>query len=321
MNAPIPKLEGRIAHFQPLLDRLLAKNAAQRPQSGAQLIREIDAIEKGFDYDNTREFPAHNETIIRPSMRKAAAPAQAASVPLGSEAATVMMAAASAPAAVQESDSSSSPVVRIAAAVGLLAVMGGGGWWYSAQSAAEAQAVHVAAEIAAGKAAFSRQALTVPADDNALAHYREALSVQPDNAQAQAGMVEIAAALQAQIQAAIAARDFAKVEPLLRQLAAVPGESQTVADLRKALTMAQAEVPRPLATSVRLPEKINAVVTVAPAVADSLQRLRISGMLGSARQALDDGDAAAAIQRYEQVLRIDPQNSEARSGLKKAKAR
>lgn len=340
MNAPIPKLEGRIAHFQPLIDRLLAKNAAQRPQSGAQLIREIDAIEKGFDYDNTREYPAHSDTIMRPSLRKAAAsaPAPAAAVPVGSDDATVMMAAASAPptsapvtarsgeekAAEEKAAGVASPVGKMAAVVGLLAVLGGGGWWYSMHSATAEQAVKVAAEIEAGKAAFSRQALTAPADDNALAHYRQALALQPDNAAAKAGLTEIAAALQAQAQAAISARDFAKAEQLLTQLAEASADAQSVADLRKSLAAAQAEAAKPVVATARVSEKSDTVATVAASSGagdSSLQRLRISGMLGSARQALEDGDEAVAIQRYEQVLKIDPQNSEARSGLKKAKAR
>lgn len=335
MNAPIPKLEGRIAHFQPLIDRLLAKNAAQRPQNGAQLIREIDAIEKGFDYDNAREYPAHSDTIMRPSLRKAAAtsPATAAPVPVGSDDATVLQTAAPAPAAsapvsaqanAVKDSGGSSPVGKIAAALGLLAVLGGGGWWYSTQSAAEAQAVKVAAEIEAGKAAFSRQALTAPADDNALAHYRQALALQPDNAVAKTGLTEIAAALQAQAQAAISARDFAKAEQLLTQLVDASADAQSVADLRKALVTAQAADVKPVVATVRAAEKSGTVATVAaPSGAgdNSLQRLRISGMLGSARQALEDGDEAVAIQRYEQVLKIDPQNSEARSGLKKAKAK
>ena len=181
----------------------------------------------------------------------------------------------------------------------------------------------MAAEIAAGKAAFSRQALTAPADDNALAHYRQVLALQPDNAAAKAGVTEIEAALQAQAAAAISARDFARAEQLLAQTVEVSGEGQAAADLRKVLAAAKAEPVKPVVASTPVSEKSRAVkVVAAPAAGagDSLQRLRISGMLGSARQALDDGDAAAAIQRYEQVLKIDPQNGEARSGLKKAKA-
>lgn len=77
MNAPIPKLEGRIAHFQPLVDRLLAKQTTQRPRTGAQVIREIDALEKGFDFEGARELPEHDQTIARPAAGRKPVPVAA----------------------------------------------------------------------------------------------------------------------------------------------------------------------------------------------------------------------------------------------------
>ncbi|MGH8492607.1 MAG: serine/threonine-protein kinase [Moraxellaceae bacterium] len=332
MNAPIPKLEGRVAHFQPLVDRLLAKNAAQRPQSGAQLVREVDAIEQGFDYDAPRETDSHNDTLVRPSIRKtasASAPAAMAPAPVtsGSDDATVMVAAAVTPqaaATVAASTAQPSSTGKLLVTAGLLLVLGGGGWWYSQHSAAAAQAAQLAtqvtAELEAGRAAFVRQSLTEPAADNALAHYRAVLALQPDNAAAKAGIAEIADALQAQARAALAARNAQKAEPLIASLDVLAPGSPAAAELRQALSALGTERPPALA-SLAAPAGQRQEKTVVAAQGDSLQRLRISGMLGSARQALEDGDAEAAIHRYQQVLQIDSQNAEARAGLRQAKAR
>lgn len=46
--------------------------------------------------------------------------------------------------------------------------------------------------VAKGDLALTKDRLTVPANDNALLHYRQALALDPDNAQAQAGIKRVA---------------------------------------------------------------------------------------------------------------------------------
>lgn len=326
MNAPIPKLEGRMAHFQPLIDRLLAKNAAQRPQSGAQVIREVEALEKGFDFDSAPAVPAHEQTIIRPAARKAAAVA-APAVPPASDDATVLTPVASPVLAADAK--SAAPTGKIVAAVLAVAVLGGGGWWFTRTPAPDAATVQATQELAAAKAALARHALVPPAQDNALGHYRQVLALQPENAEARDGLQKVATELQTQAYGALAARKVEDAEALLRQAEEIAPGNAGLADLGKALAAAKAADAQSSqdlrAARQERREEVRQVVAEKVATAasgnDSLQRLRISGMLGSARQALDDGDAAAAIARYQQVLKIDPQNREAHEGLKQAKAR
>jgi serine/threonine-protein kinase len=47
INAPIPRLPPELAHLQPLLDSLMAKDPGARPQTGAELVRRIDALLTG----------------------------------------------------------------------------------------------------------------------------------------------------------------------------------------------------------------------------------------------------------------------------------
>lgn len=341
MNAPVPKLEGRLAHFQPLLDRLLAKQAAQRPQSGAQLIREIEALEKGFDFSVTSETPAQSETVLRPIARKPAAPKP--SQPQDDNATVLSPSAASHPAV--QPPSVTPPASRktgIAAAVALvLALGGGGGWWLQhnaeVQAQAEALSTRIEAELGAANAAMSRNALTTPAEDSALAHYLQVLALDPAHPEAAAGLQKIVSALQMQASGALAAGRIAEAEALLAEVRTITPESPVIHALQTAIADARAAEAKaaeakaaetatatvqPVAARVQPRQEAPAVreQTVANAP-DALARLRISGMLGSAQRALDDGDATTAIQRYEQVLKLDPNNREAREGLRQARAR
>ena len=47
LNADIPRLPASLANLQPLLDGLMAKDAKDRPQTGAALVRQIDALLAG----------------------------------------------------------------------------------------------------------------------------------------------------------------------------------------------------------------------------------------------------------------------------------
>lgn len=286
MNAPIPKLEGRIAHFQPLIDRLLAKNAAQRPQNGAQLIREIEALEKSFDFEGGHGAPEDDHTMIRPAARKAApaSMARAVAVPLSADSdATVLSPVArsaitadlkpqveAGAATAGSPDGGKSGAGKMAAVVALV-VLAGGGWWFG-RSPAESSVV-----AQAGKpltAANAPTATITAGGDNAAA--------LPD------------------AQKAVAAEK--------------PAEIKQSTDLRTARQERRED------TRGAVTEHVASVKAATPE-ADPLVRLRVSGMLGSARQALDDGDAATALARYQQVLAIDPDNREARDGLRQAKAK
>jgi serine/threonine protein kinase len=48
-KAPIPKLPGRIAHLQPLIDTLMAKDVAERPANAADVGRLIEFALSGME--------------------------------------------------------------------------------------------------------------------------------------------------------------------------------------------------------------------------------------------------------------------------------
>ncbi|MCC2638792.1 MAG: hypothetical protein K0Q68_2511 [Moraxellaceae bacterium] len=347
MNAPVPRLEGRLAHFQPLIDRLLAKQPGQRPQSGAQVIREIDALEKSFDFSAAEPAPSQSETLLRPSLRRAAA---ATPAPAADDAGATVLSPVASPAVPMEKPAPAvhepvKPDAKPASArgglvivIGLAVVLaGGGGWWALRQTEADALSLQVRTGLEAGAAALARDALVSPPADNALAHYRAVLAMQPGSPEATAGIRKIVTTLQAQAYAAVDEGRLEVADRLLAQASAIePGEAGHPA-LQRAITAARiaaskgAPVQRPALQAAEAPVRVapppqvratsGEVVQAAAAAPDALARLRIGGMLGSARGALEEGDAATAIQRYEQVLKLDPGNREASEGLRQARAR
>ncbi|MDP2229231.1 MAG: protein kinase [Moraxellaceae bacterium] len=283
MNAPIPKLEGRLAHFQPLLDRLLAKQAAQRPQNGTELIREIEALEAGFDFDLKPAAAADQATVVRPAMRATVAPKGE----LADDATVVAPSAAAHPPMAQTADKPTrAPLAAAMAAV--LVLMAGGGWWWSGQSSSS------------DRIAEPVPATVVPAAEE----LPSALSV-----------------LKAQVRAALAANDLDVAERHLKEAYALEGADAELLPLQMALDVARQaaveRVARERRQSVRSEQR---EVPVAPS-SDPLRRLKVRGMLGSAQQALEDGDVQTAIARYQQLLQLEPGNSEAKAGLRQAQAR
>lgn len=351
MNAPIPRLEGRLAHFQPLVDRLLAKQPGQRPQSGAQVIRELDALEKSFDFGAAGEPALAGDTVVRPAMRRGGTDAPPAPLPAQGSAADATVVApalvkpAPVAAAVAEAAPPAPPPARSGsggkiAAIALVAALAGAGWWSLREPAVAPQPVDpqlakVTAELEAGAAALARNALVVPEADSALAHYRNALALQPGSAEAQAGIRRVVAGLQSQAYAALAGKRFDEAQRLLAQASEIDPSEAGNAPLQRAIAEARLARAVPAEATVaaqpvalrREPPAGAAIVehearpAPASSAPDQLARLRIGGMLGSARRALDDGDAATAIQRYEQVLKLDPANREARDGLREARSR
>ncbi|HET8731568.1 MAG TPA: protein kinase [Moraxellaceae bacterium] len=361
MSAPVPRLDGPLAHFQPLMDRLLAKQPGQRPQSGAQLIREIEALEKSFDFAGA-STDLEGATALRPAVRRpvvpaapatpaAASPSEAGSRPQvapASAADVTMVAPVARPSAPRAGSAAvvapAAPVSsgrgRLIAVVGLAAALAAGGaWWAIQRSAVSAHEARLGVELQAGSVALSRNALVAPATDNALLHFRNALAMEPANAAARDGIRNVVSGLQSQAYAAIDARRFDEADHLLAQASEIDpadagqaplqkaiAEARTNAGNQAAMRASQAQVP---ATAAQPETRLERRAEIREALRESRQggapdalvRLRIGGMLGSAHRALEDGDTATAIQRFEQVLRLDPTNREAKEGLRQAHGR
>lgn len=134
--------------------------------------------------------------------------------------------------------------------------------------------------------AESRGALFEPAGANAVALYREALSITPDNAEAELGLERIAAALRDWTLAAVERGDKATAERYLAEYEQLPHRSRDLDRLR---------------------ERVAVLDEVLPLLA------RAAGQMRAGNLVEPEGDNALA--SWRQVLELDPGNQLADAGL------
>lgn len=272
LNAPIPRLEGRVAHFQLLIDRLLAKQPAQRPQTGTQLIKDIEALEASYRFDQDEVVGANEATAFRPSVMAEGQDAtvlQAASVP-------------SAPKSASPAPGSRKPLMAAVAGLAVVAVAGGA--WYGLREPAPT--------MAAASAVATPAVTATPAE--AAPPVVEAEPTPP----------------------AIAVTTPAPTPDVVT----VPVPAEPVLERRRPLAEKRAE--RVEKRRERIEKRLEQVAAqpVASPADDPLKRIRINGLLGGAESALENNDPQSALQKYRQVLELDPRNREAKDGMKRAQA-
>lgn len=151
-------------------------------------------------------------------------------------------------------------------------------------------------------------------DDTALARYKAVLAIDPDNAQARAGLGNVAQALTVQANAALDAGDTAQAAGLLDQAAALAPKSADLAAARARLKSSPASVPTAAAAADQGDLPLTAP-TVSPqqsaAVARLVQRAREATRNGNIM--MPPGDSAYDL--YRSALAIDGNNVDALHGL------
>ncbi|HUB88638.1 MAG TPA: hypothetical protein VMA74_02800 [Dyella sp.] len=160
-------------------------------------------------------------------------------------------------------------------------------------------------------------------NDTALAHFKAALAIDPNNAQAKAGLGQVAQALVVQANAAIDAGDTDHARQLLDQADALaPGSADLVA--------ARARLGQPPAPAVLPPSAGNGGAAGAQqqennsalptAQLTGQQQIQIADMVSRAKQAAARGDIMSppgdcAYDLYRGALAIDGNNQQALAGL------
>lgn len=163
-------------------------------------------------------------------------------------------------------------------------------------------AIH--AHLQKAQAALRNGNFTGSGDANALAQFQAVLKLDPDNAQAQAGVGQVAQALVVRANASIDAKDADAADALLKQAAMLAPHSADLVAARSRLANLRDDLDH------SLPQK----------QLDPKQQAHVDSLLKRARAALQAGDillppGASAYDLYSQVLAIDGNNADALEGL------
>ncbi|MGN6320220.1 MAG: hypothetical protein ACTHNE_00700 [Dyella sp.] len=172
-------------------------------------------------------------------------------------------------------------------------------------------------------------------NDTALAHFKAALAIDPNNAQAKVGLGQVAQALTVQANAAIDAGDTEHAKQLIDQAETLaPGSADLIAArarLAQAPATQPAETQPPAATentatatdktpTVRKQEQEQDTTPPPQPALTGQQQVQVADMVSRARQAAARGDIMSppgdcAYDLYRGALAIDGNNPEALSGL------
>lgn len=168
------------------------------------------------------------------------------------------------------------------------------------------------AVLNAGQDALRAGRIDGSGDDTALARFQAALKLDPDNAQARAGLGKVAQALTVQANAALDDGDTQQAAKLLDRAAELAPKSADLAAARARLD--KASVAAPAAPAAAEPEP------PAPAVVSPQQSAEVARLVQRAQVATDNGDimmppGGSAYDLYRSALAIDGNNEAALHGL------
>ena len=175
-------------------------------------------------------------------------------------------------------------------------------------------------ELKQGADAFRAGRIVGQGDDTALAHYKAALAIDPDNAEAHAGLGKVAQALTVQASAAIDAGDTAQATQLLDQAALLAPKSADLAAARARLNSASAQGAPSQAADPNNASPDDSVEPSAPVVLSPQQSAAVAGLVKRAQVAAARGDIMlppgnSAYDLYRNALVIDGSNAAALQGL------
>ena len=282
ITAPLPKLPGEFAALQPILDRMLAKDPAQRYQRGRDVAAALDAVRRTSGLSGeTRVMPATPAPAPTPDWSEPDEPR------LGRIEEVLHT-----PTRIRASGTGARRGRRwgwLAAAVVVLAALGGG--LYLFQDRLREQLPHTRMNTLLLEADEAlRQGRLSGGEGSARERYLAALAHDPDSLPAQRGLQEVGRQLLVQARAALAQGDVAPATELLAHAQSLSLPAADVADLARALQVRES------------------------------RDMELGSLLDAARAAADggtlDGDQDSAVALYRRALTLDPGNAVAAAGLR-----
>jgi len=178
----------------------------------------------------------------------------------------------------------------------------------------------VTALIQQGNDAMRAGRFTGDGDDNALARFRAVLAVDPDNADARAGLGQVAQALIVQANAALDSEDDAQASRLLDQAAKLAPKSAELAAARARIGGGDAKGGKRGTSSDAVVAGGDGDTTEASLAVSPEQKAKVAALVSRAQAAVSRGDIMdppgdSAYDLYRNALAIDGNDPAARAGL------
>ena len=276
LKEPVPQFPPPLHVYQPLLEKLLAKNADERFQNGDEVIAAIDAMSSG----------THAQTGISSSQTVIAGQGMASQATVMSTQVSGQQAKTQVSGQQAKTQITSIPVqsggrrgLIIAAAVLVPAIVAGGYFFLRttgtpvpaptptaaipAAPADDGKANRLAVLLTeADMAALSGRYLE-PYDQSAVHKYRQALDIDSKNARALSGLREITKRYLEQTEQAIDKKDYSQAESKLKLAEQVEPENPAISPIRKAMHEARAKAGA-IVTTNKEPERKPVTKTVSP---------------------------------------------------------
>jgi len=342
LKEPVPDLPPALRVYQPLLNKMLAKNPDDRYQNGEELVAAIDAMTSGA-HPGMAPSSSHSPTVITGGTA-----ASAATVITGAHQKTQITGAPTAAGIPAAEKSGGKRGIAIAAAV-LVPLIAAGGYFMMKRSGPATPELPSSATTAmpspaGGKTDNARvsQLLTEadvaalagrylePADQSAVRKYKQVLEIDAGNNRATRGLQEIAKHYIAQTDQALEKKNYEDAEKALKSAEATDAANPLLASRQQALREARASSskPAPARTATRTapspkpepapaPAKRQApsktVVASAPAQPSEAQQReqRITTLVGRIKELVAPGNLSAtrtglAADVFQEAARLAP---------------
>ncbi|APG04682.1 hypothetical protein BJI69_12745 [Luteibacter rhizovicinus DSM 16549] len=178
----------------------------------------------------------------------------------------------------------------------------------------------ITALVQQGNDAMRAGQFTGDGDDNALARFQAVLAADPDNADAKAGLGQVAQALIVQANAALDSEDDAQASRLLDQAAKLAPKSAELAAARARIGGGDAKGARLGPSSDAVATLRNGDTAEASLAVSPEQKAKVTALVGRAQAAATRGDIMdppgdSAYDLYRNALAIDGNDPAARAGL------
>jgi predicted Ser/Thr protein kinase len=170
--------------------------------------------------------------------------------------------------------------------------------------------VDIAALLQSAELALAADQLIAPAGDNAVGYFRQVLAVEPANKKAKAGLRRVADRYIELLDAALQKDDIEQATTYLKSAERVAPGYKALGDAATRIAQREAALAQPPPE----PEpEVEVVRTVDPNAFKT--RMRAGGLAGIGSTLYRQGDFAGARRHFEEALLLDPDNAEAKAGL------